>query len=89
MSATAIYGMMAVVVGRMVPRLKKWAYAAAVVLALLIGLSRIYLGVHWLTDVLAGYAAGAAILFLGILSLMLNPPDRTIRRPPAARMSWD
>lgn len=87
MSATAIYGMMAVVVGRMVPRLKKWAYAAAVVLALLIGLSRIYLGVHWLTDVLAGYAAGAAILFLGILWLEIKPADRTIRRPPAARMS--
>ena len=40
-------------------RLRLWAIAAAAV-ALLVGGSRIYLGAHWFTDVLGGYALGGA-----------------------------
>ena len=35
--------------------------AVAIVLALAIGATRVYLRVHWATDVLAGWALGAAI----------------------------
>jgi membrane-associated phospholipid phosphatase len=36
---------------------------------LLIGFSRLYLGVHWLTDILAGYLAGFVWLVACIFSL--------------------
>lgn len=39
-------------------KVKKMLVAGTAVLILLIGVSRIYLGVHFLTDVLAGFAAG-------------------------------
>lgn len=47
---------------RMQPRrrLKAYLLGVAVILTILVGVSRVYLGVHWPTDVLAGWCAGAA-----------------------------
>lgn len=41
-------------------RMKAYVLSVAVLLTLLIGASRIYLGVHWPSDVLAGWCLGAA-----------------------------
>jgi undecaprenyl-diphosphatase len=46
-----------------------WGIAA--ILIGLIGLSRIYLGVHWPSDVIAGYAA--AIVWMGAVRLYVLP----------------
>jgi membrane-associated phospholipid phosphatase len=89
MAAVANYGMMAVVVGRLVPPLRKPVYGGAVILALWIGLSRIYLGVHWVTDVLAGYAAGGAILFAGVLWLEAYPANRIVYSAGEKRLPSD
>ncbi|MXP64105.1 phosphatase PAP2 family protein [Roseomonas sp. M0104] len=41
-------------------RLKAYILGCAIAIVLVIGISRVYLGVHWPTDVLAGWALGAA-----------------------------
>ncbi|EKV27103.1 PA-phosphatase related phosphoesterase [Caenispirillum salinarum AK4] len=41
-------------------RVKAYVIGVALTLAVLVGVSRVYLGVHWPTDVLAGWSVGAA-----------------------------
>jgi undecaprenyl-diphosphatase len=60
------------------------AVAGAIVLSLLIGLSRIYLGYHYFTDVVAGFAAG--ILWVAIVVAVFRGGDVWHgRRHPASR----
>ena len=60
------------------------AVAAAIVLAILIGTSRIYFGYHYLTDVVGGFFAGAAWLLIvaGAFAGRLRP-DRSRDGAPA------
>ena len=57
-SAVAVWGIMAAYVR------KWWGWLVAALLAVLIGLSRLYLGVHFPHDVLLGWLIGGLILWL-------------------------
>jgi undecaprenyl-diphosphatase len=61
MMAAVTYLTLAVMYARVEPRraVKIYLIAVATLIILLVGASRVYLGVHWPTDVLAGWLAGA------------------------------
>ena len=64
MGSLICYGSIAYVTGRLAPepRLRKTTWIGAGVIILAIGISRMYLGVHYPSDVVAGYIAGLAWL---------------------------
>lgn len=69
--AVAAWGGLALVLVAVVPRHRSPVLAGAAAIVLLVGASRVYLGVHWPTDVLAGYAVGGTWL---LTVLALHPP---------------
>ncbi|GAA0215718.1 phosphatase PAP2 family protein [Brevundimonas nasdae] len=72
--SAAVYMMLAII---LIPALRSAGSRAAVctlaaVLVVVIGISRTYLGVHWPTDVIAGWALGSAWTIIGWLALNLT-----------------
>jgi len=66
MSAIGIYGVVAAALIALYPRARTAVIASAVLLVAAIGLSRIYLGVHWPFDVVGGLLGGVPPLVVSV-----------------------
>ncbi|MGQ0561305.1 MAG: phosphatase PAP2 family protein [Gemmatimonadota bacterium] len=90
MSSIVVYGSVAYLVGRLEPslRLKRitWLLVALIVAA--IGISRMYLGVHYPSDVIGGFLAGLAWIAL-VATTMTAIRYFADRRPETRREEQD
>ncbi|MFG3253654.1 phosphatase PAP2 family protein [Streptomyces sp. NPDC048172] len=79
--ATAVLLILAYVIGeRLASRAVRAAlWCAALVCSVLVGASRVYLGVHWATDAFAGLALGASV---ALAVMTADGLVRARRRPP-------
>lgn len=68
--SAAIWGTLALLVARRLPGHRRPVWAVGVGVAAAVGASRVYLGVHWFTDVVAGWTLGVA--FVGVTALLLS-----------------
>jgi membrane-associated phospholipid phosphatase len=81
LSVVVFFGLMVYIVCSFTPR-SRWrclVTAACLPPVLVVGYSRLYLEMHWLSDVLGGFAAGLAYLLVSILVVELLG-DRSARR---------
>jgi membrane-associated phospholipid phosphatase len=67
-----LYGFLAYILATRFPRWAGLIFVIATVIIAAIGFSRLYLGVHWPTDVIAGYAVGFLWLTICITMLKLQ-----------------
>lgn len=66
--ATIFYIGLALLIGQIYPSKRKQLIFSAIIIALVVSLSRLYLGAHWFTDVVAGWLLGSALIMLVTIS---------------------
>jgi membrane-associated phospholipid phosphatase len=83
----AVFAMVALILSTARTPRGRWAlWSGALVVVLVVGASRVYLGSHWLSDVLGGWALAGAIVFLLVWMFpswdRARPPARPALKPP-------
>lgn len=69
MNAVATYGFVAILLTREWPRLRVALFAIVAIICVMIGIARVYLQLHWATDVLGGYCVGLLLLAVAVFWL--------------------
>ena len=80
LGSAVLYGFLAVLLAREYPRYRVGIYSIAILLVAAIGLSRLFLGVHYPTDIIAGYAVGIPWLSACIKLLQIGSNRALINR---------
>ncbi|MFG2295743.1 phosphatase PAP2 family protein [Streptomyces sp. NPDC048603] len=62
----------------------RWAWAVAAVSVLGVGFTRVYLGVHWPSDVLGGWLAGAVLVLAALSGAARDTPGGPLLRRPGS-----
>lgn len=65
LAAAALYGFVILVVHRLAPQYRTLVSVILALVILTIGFSRLYLGVHYVSDVAAGYIIGGCFAYFG------------------------
>jgi membrane protein DedA with SNARE-associated domain/membrane-associated phospholipid phosphatase len=76
-----LFGFIAILLMRGVGATWRWGnFVAALLLSFIIAVSRLYLGAHWLSDVLGGFFIGTAWIALLGIAYLKSPAERVPRR---------